>query len=107
MIEPTDDTIDALLRKEFDGPVRDEGFSERVMQRLPLRRGRAMWPLWVGVLVGIVACWLGLLHAQILHAGWNDWMHAEWSLPALAVLLVVAGMSLLALWWSVSEAEAG
>lgn len=107
MNEPTDDAIEALLRKRFEGPVRDEGFSDRVMQRLPPRRRHAAWPLWAGVLTGIVACWLGLLRAPILDAGWNDWVHADWSVPAFAVLLVIAGMSLLALWWSVSEAEAG
>ena len=33
-----DDAIEALLRTAFDGPVRDDGFSARVMQRLPPRR---------------------------------------------------------------------
>ena len=34
MNHPHDEAIEALLRKEFDGPVSDEGFSERVMHRL-------------------------------------------------------------------------
>lgn len=106
MSEPTDDAIEALLRKQFDGPVRDDGFSERVMQRLPPRRRRKAWPLWIGLIAGVVACWVGLLHAPILHAGWSDWLHADWSVPAFAVLLMVVGMSLLALCWGVGEPDA-
>lgn len=105
MSEPTDDAIEALLRKQFAGPVRDEGFSERVMQNLPPRRRHRAWPLWAGVVAGIVTCWLGLLHAPILHAGWHDWMRADWSVPAFAVLLVVAAMSLMALCWGVGETD--
>lgn len=107
MNEPTDDAIEALLRKQFDGPVRDEGFSDRVMRALPPRRQRTTWPLWAGVLVGIVACWLGLVRTPLLATGWSDWMHGQWSVPAAAVLLAIAGMSLLATWWSVSETGSG
>lgn len=103
MTEPSDNAIEALLRQHFDGPVRDDGFSDRVMQRLPPRRRRAAWPLWAGVVAGIVACWLGLLHAPLLHAGWSDWVHGEWSMPAVAVMVAIAGMSLLAACWSVAE----
>lgn len=107
MTEPTDDAIEILLRQHFGGPVRDEGFSERVMRRLPLRRGHSAWPLWAGVLAGIVACWLGLLHAPILHAGWSDWLRGVWSTPAITLVLVLAGISLMALFWSVGEPDNG
>lgn len=107
MSELDDQAIDALLRKQFEGPVRDAGFSDRVMQRLPPRRRRVTWPLWAGLLAGVVACWLGLLDAPILRAGWGDWLHAGWTLPAVAVLLAIAGMSLMALCWGVAEPDAG
>jgi hypothetical protein len=100
-----DDAIEALLRKQFDGPVPNEGFSERVMQRLPPRRRRMAWPLWAGIFVGTGACWLSLSSAPLLRAGWRDWMGGELSAPAITLLLVIAGMSLLASWWSVTEAD--
>ena len=100
-----DDAIEALLRKQFDGPVRDDGFSERVMERLPPRRRRIAWPLWAGVVVGTGACWLSLSTAPLLHVGWRDLMGGELSAPAITLLLAIAGMSLLASWWSVTEAD--
>lgn len=100
-----EDSIEALLRTQFDGPVPDDGFSERVMQALPPRRRRIDWPLRAGIAAGVVACWLSLLSARVLHAGWSAWTNHQLTAPAIALLLVAAGMSLLALWWSVAEGD--
>ena len=105
MSRQLDDAIDALLRRQFDGPVSDERFTERVMQRLSPRRQRIAWPLWVGIVMGAGACWLSLLFSPLLHAGWRNWMHGELSASAIVLLLAIAGMSLLASWWSVAEAD--
>lgn len=104
MKERTDDAIESLLRQHFDGPVSDSGFSDRVMQTLPPRGRRVTWPLQAGILTGVVACWLGLLQAPLVSAGWSDWMGGEWSIPALTMVLAIAGMSLLAACWGVAEA---
>lgn len=98
-----DDAIEALLRKQFDGPVADEGFSQRLMQRLPRRR--ATLPLWLGIVAGVVACWLALLSSPLLQTGWADWMHGDWSASAISMLLVALGMAILALAWGVAEIE--
>ncbi len=100
-----DDAIDALLRAQFEGPVRDEGFSERVMQALPPRRRRVDWPLRAGIAAGVVACWLSLLSAPVLQAGWSAWASGRLTASAIALLLAVAAMSLLALGWSVAEGD--
>lgn len=105
MNEPSEETIEALLRKQFDGAVRDEGFSERVMQRLPPRRRRVVWPLWTGVLAGIVAGWLALLPSRLLRDGWRDWLGMHWSAATAVTLTVMVVMALLALAWSVAEAD--
>lgn len=105
MTDLHDDPIEALLRKQFAGPIPDDGFSEHVMQRLLLHRRRRTWPLWVGVLTGTGACWLSLLSAPILHVGWQDWMDGELSASATTLLLAIAGLSLLAFWWATMEAE--
>ncbi|HET7663804.1 MAG TPA: hypothetical protein VFK31_09215 [Rhodanobacteraceae bacterium] len=99
-----DDAIEALLRKQFDGPVSDEGFSQRLMERLPQRRRRATWPLWGGIVAGVIACWMVLLGSPLLRIGWHDWMNDQWSAPAITVLLVMMGMTLLAFAWGVAEA---
>ncbi len=100
-----DDEIEALLRKQFDGAVPDDGFADRVMQQLPPRRRRAAWPLLAGILAGIAACWLSLLSTPLLHAGWQNWISGELSASAITLMAVVAGMSLLACWWTTMEAE--
>jgi hypothetical protein len=100
-----DDAIEALLRKQFEGHVPDDGFSARVMQRLPSHRRRTTWPLWAGLLVGAGMCALSLLSSPLLHAGWRDWMASELSVPAIVLLSTVAGLSLLTLLWVLMEAE--
>ena len=102
MNQQNDDVIEALLRKQFDGPVPDDGFCDQVMQRLPLRRHRSFWPLAAGILTGMGACWLAM---PPLHIDWRQWMHGELSASILIVLLTTMGMSLLAAWWAVSEAD--
>jgi hypothetical protein len=100
-----DDEIEALLRKQFDGPVPDDGFSERVMQRLPPHRRRAAWLSWAGILVGAGSCWLSLLSTPLLHIGWQDWMGGELSPLAIYLLMVLTGISLLAFCWAMMEAD--
>ncbi|MDN5924465.1 MAG: DUF5056 domain-containing protein [Xanthomonadales bacterium] len=107
MSDVSDDMIESMLREQFDGPVADDGFSERVMQVLPPRPRHRAWPLWLGIVVGMLACWLGLLRAPVLQTGWSDWLHGEFSMPAITVMAVMAGLSLLAAWWSVAETRNG
>ncbi len=102
-----DDDIEGLLRKQFEGPVSDNGFSEHLMQRLPARQRRAVWPLWAGILTGIGACWSSLLPVPLLRVGWQDWVNGELSASGILLLSVAAGMALLACWWASVEAEDG
>ena len=105
MNQSHDETIETLLRQQFDGPVADDGFSDQVMQQLPPRRKRAVWPLWAGVLVGAVTCWLSLLSAPVLRLGWHDWTSGELSASAIILVATIAGMSLLACWWTTMEGD--
>lgn len=106
MSDMHDDNIDALLRRSFDGSVPDGGFSDKVMQHLPSRRRRSIWPLWSGILAGIGGGALSLLRASVLAEGLRDWLRGEWaSTPAMVLLLAMAGMTLLACWWGAAEAE--
>ncbi|GAB3782487.1 DUF5056 domain-containing protein [Dyella agri] len=105
MSEPHDEEIEALLRRQFEGAVADDGFSERVMQRLPPRRRRHGWPLWLGVLAGAAACWLCLAGAPLLHAGWRAWLHGEWSPSVIGAWLAMVCLAWLALGWGLAESR--
>ncbi len=105
MNQPQDDVIEGLLLAQFDGPVRDEGFSRQVMQRLPQRRRRIAWPLWIGVVAGAAMCWLALLPSRLLRDGWQDWTGGHWSVAGLAMLSTVAVMILLAVAWGMTEID--
>jgi cytochrome bd-type quinol oxidase subunit 1 len=98
------DDIDALLRRSFDS-VADEGFSDRVMQRLPPRRRASAWPLAIGIALGVLTCCISLFASALWRTGWRDWLHGELSASAIVMLLAMAGMSLLALGWMLAEAE--
>lgn len=100
-----DEEIDALLRRSFDGPTADDGFSERVMQRLTPRRRRSAWPLVAGVLTGTVLCWLSLSASPLWNAAWHGWLAGAGSTSTVVVLSMMAMMSLLALGWTLAEAE--
>jgi len=100
-----DDDVDTLLRQSFDGPTPDAGFSDRVMQQLPPRRLRSAWPLAAGVLVGAVLCALSLFNSPLWRAAWHGLRVGERSTSTMIVLSTMAGMSLLALAWTLAEAD--
>ena len=101
----SDDDIDALLKKSFDGPTPDAGFSDRVMQQLPPRRRRAGWPLVAGVLGGAGLCALSVFASPRWSAAWQGLLVGEWSAATVVTLGAMAAMSLLALGWSLAEAD--
>lgn len=101
----TDDDIDALLRQSFDGPVPDAGFCDRVMQQLPPRRRHAAWPPLAGVLAGIGLCTLSVFATPLWNAAWRGWQMGEWSPSTFITLGMMATMTLLALVWSLAEAD--
>lgn len=103
--EDPNDAIDALLRQQFEGAVPDDGFCDRVMERLPARPRRRAWPLWCGVAAGAAACVLTLWSTPLVQLGWRDWAGGQWSAPAIVLLLALAGLSLLAMCWSLAEAD--
>lgn len=105
MNEIHDETIDALLRRQFNGPVTDDGFSDKVMQCVPPRRRRAAWPLWLGVTLGAGACGACLIRVPLLHAGCQDWLAGRLSASAIGLLLATAAMSLLAMSWGLLESR--
>jgi hypothetical protein len=105
MNDPHDSPIDALLRQHFEGPVADDGFSDRVMRQLPARRRAHRWQLPVGLLAGLGACVWSLSSTPVVRAGWQDWMSGSLSSAAVIMLLALMGMPVLASWWALTESE--
>lgn len=105
MNDQWDDAIDALLREQFDGPVLADGFCEQVMEKLPTRRRRYAWPLAAGIVAGTATCWLSLMSAPIARAGWRDWLLGAPSAPAITLLLAMMSFAVLALAWTITEAD--
>ncbi|HEY1138342.1 MAG TPA: hypothetical protein VGE64_12760 [Xanthomonadaceae bacterium] len=105
MNDPQDASIDVLLRRQFEGPVADDGFCDRVMQQLPARRRAHRWHLPVGMLAGLVACAWSLSSTSLIRTGLQDWMLGNLSSSAAGLLLAITGVSLLASWWALTESE--
>jgi len=105
MNDQMEDAIDALLREQFDGPVPAAGFCDQVMARLPARRRRHRWPLAAGVLAGVAMCWFSLWSSPITYIGWRDWLSGELSAPALTLFLSIMCLAILALAWTIAEAD--
>lgn len=105
MSDLNDDAIDRLLLDRFEGPVPDDGFCDRAMQTLPPRRRRTAWPLALGITLGGILCWLSLSATPLVRIGGRDWLSEQPSGPAIILLAVMAGLSLLALAWTAVEAD--
>lgn len=105
MNEEIDNAIECLMRDHAPGPVADDGFCADLINRLPPRRPRAKWPIAVGVVAGALACWFSMRSAQVVLAGWHDWLSGDLTSSALALFASVAGLSLLALAWTLDEAQ--
>lgn len=104
MSDTRHDDIEALLRRDFEGPVANEGFSERVMQQLPSRRG-VRWPLWLGVALGMLAGCLALAATPLLRSGWQDWWAGSFSIAGASMWLTVLAASWLVLGWGLAESS--
>lgn len=105
MTDEMEDAIDVLLREQFEGLVPDDGFCERVIEQLPARQRRVDWPLVAGTLAGAAMCWFSLWSAPITYVAWRDWLSGELSASAITLFISMMGVSILALAWTIAEAD--
>lgn len=103
MNDDIEDAIDALL--QFDGPVADHGFSERVLAGLPARRRTDTWPVFAGTALGAAMCWFYLSLSPLAYLGSQDWIAGQRSAPAVTLLLAIVSLAGLLLAWTVVEAD--
>lgn len=107
MTDYDEEYLDILLRKQFDGPVADDGFSARVMARLPGRQQRIKWPMFAGTFAGLLAYWLSLWFAPISHSGWKDWISGGPTDSAISLFIAAMGIAVSTLVWALSEMDEG
>lgn len=105
MNDEIDDAIDHLLRDHAPDPVADDGFCAGLIERLPPRKPPIKWPLAMGVLAGALACWISVSAAPVALSGWRDWISGDLTSSALALLVLLTGLNLMTLAWTLTEAH--
>lgn len=105
MNDEFDNAIDHLLRNHAPDPVTDDGFCSSLINRLPPRNPPIKWPLAIGIVSGLLACWLSMNAAPVASIGWNDWLAGDLTSSALAHIASLAGLNLMALAWTLTEAQ--
>lgn len=105
MKEDIEDVYDAMLREDFEGPVPDGGFCDRVMDRLPARRRQINWPTVAGTVAGLATCGVSLWSAPIIHMGWRDWLSGDLSASVIGLFISTGSVAILALAWAIAEAD--
>lgn len=104
--EMTDAQIDVLLRDDFEGAVRDEGFSARVMQVIPPRRPAMSWRRWpmpVAVGAGSLLTWLALLPAPLWQGAAQEWMARDFGGATVSLYALLLALGVLGCVWAVEE----
>jgi hypothetical protein len=104
MNDLTDEQLDALLRRDFGGPVEDAGFTDAVIRTLPAR-GRPH-PLLVpaAALAGALLAWLSLLSAPIWQQLVDEWQTGGFGTASAVVCALLMGIGLLGCGWALEEA---
>lgn len=99
---PSDAALDAALRRTFEGPVADQGFSTRVMQALPARRRRLGWLPGMTLLGGALAG-IALAPASMWGALAAEWQSGAFGTASAATCVLLLAMSLLSCGWALDE----
>lgn len=105
MNDEFDNAIDHLLRDHAPDPVTDDGFCASLIDSLPPRKPPIKWPLAIGILTGLLACWLSMNAAPVALIGWNDWISGDLTSSALVLLALLTGLNMMTLAWTLIEAQ--
>jgi len=103
MNDMSDQKIDDLLRRQFAGPVPDDGFSARVTRALPARRRPRPWLLPVAALAGSLLAWLTLLPSPLWQQVAHEWSAGDLGATSAGLGVLLLGVSLLGCGWALDE----
>ncbi len=105
MAEEPNDPIEDLLRERFEGAVPEDGFSGKVMQRLPQRRRFQGWLPAVGVLLGAVASGVGLFWGRLPEVVWRGGTSGHMTGAVIVWMAIAGGISMMGMGWAVVEGD--
>lgn len=103
MNDISDQNIDYLLRRQFVGPVPDDGFAARVTRALPARRRPRPWLLPVAALAGSLLAWFTLLPSPLWQQVAHEWLAGGLGATSAGVGVLLLGVSLLSCGWALDE----
>lgn len=101
----SDSQLDDLLRRDGLEAVADEGFTARLMPRLPPRRRRRALGLPLAAVLGALLTWGALLPSSLLQGAAREWAAGELGASLGLVYLGLLGVGLLSCAWALEEAE--
>lgn len=102
MNDIADTELQAWLRQDFEGPVADAGFTDRVMRQLPPRRRRPSL-LPASAAVGGVLAWLALAATPLGPLVAREWTAAELGAGSVALYALLLATGVLASAWALEE----
>jgi hypothetical protein len=101
--ETQDHELDAWLRREFEGPIADDGFATRVMRFLPPRPRKRAWPLPAAAIAGSLLAWLALAPSPLVDLAAREWLAADFGSSSAVLLTLLFGTVLLGCAWALEE----
>jgi hypothetical protein len=101
--ETQDQELDEWLRREFEGPIVDDGFTTRVMRLLPPRARKRTWPLPAAATAGGLMAWLALSPSPLVELAALEWLAADFGRSSAMLLALLFGTVLLGCAWALEE----
>ncbi|GGA84726.1 hypothetical protein GCM10011521_23930 [Arenimonas soli] len=101
--DASDPQLDDLLRRNFPGAVADDGFSARVMRRLPPRRGPRPWLLPGAAVTGSLVAWLALMSSPVWQQVAQEWLADDFGAASAGIGVLLLGVTLVSCAWALEE----
>lgn len=105
MKHQSEPSVDELLRDFYESPVADDGFCDRVMQKIPAQRKSNHIYLVIGFVVGMLVLLWQMVSIPLFQNGWHDLAQGQFSISVLILCALLFGVSLSVSAWVLTEPE--